>query len=394
MSSTVSGSPPTRTTYAETWRPPPEEVGARTSPVPRRRPVVYLAVVAVLVVALLSVGLGFAGWVPGWKLGGARTNPAGTDLPTVYPVTFTETGLPPGSAWSVTLNGSTQSSNGSTIQFLEPVGNYSFRLGAVPGYTPRSYSGGIEVINAPVTFTDEFAPTVPAHTEVTFDETGLPTGTPWSITLNGTDLASTGTSVRFSEPNGTYPYLVGSVSGYTPSPSSGRVSVLGLNVSTAIEYSKTLNSTPIGAALTFGLPVSGNCSTTEETDEICATVGDQLFTLTIEQSTVTFGDFEIEVRTPGELVFTNVGNGSFAIQNITGSSQAYYAVPAGGGLEMIAAWTNYSSGHDASTPLTTLMAVVIDTGILANDWVPGQGDAVVALGMGSYSGATAPVTLP
>ncbi|EQD50154.1 thermopsin precursor, partial [mine drainage metagenome] len=41
-----------------------------------------------------------------------------------YPVTFSEVGLPPGRAWSVTLAGSAQSPTTGSIAFTEPNGTY------------------------------------------------------------------------------------------------------------------------------------------------------------------------------------------------------------------------------------------------------------------------------
>jgi hypothetical protein len=53
-----------------------------------------------------------------------------------YPVTFSETGLPTGTSWSVTVDGVAQASNGSSIDFLEPPGSYSDSvLTPIPGTT-------------------------------------------------------------------------------------------------------------------------------------------------------------------------------------------------------------------------------------------------------------------
>ena len=47
----------------------------------------------------------------------------------VFPVTFTETGLPAGLTWNVTLNGVTESGlAGSAITFSEPNGTYAYTL--------------------------------------------------------------------------------------------------------------------------------------------------------------------------------------------------------------------------------------------------------------------------
>ena len=71
---------------------------------------------------------------------------------------------------------------------------------------------------------------------VNFHETGLPSGTLWSVTLNGiTEWSTTGT-ISFWDPNGTYAYTVGPVSGYTPHPSLGAVLVSGVNQKVAITW--------------------------------------------------------------------------------------------------------------------------------------------------------------
>jgi len=71
---------------------------------------------------------------------------------------------------------------------------------------------------------------------VTFTESGLPSGTSWSITLNGTTKSSTTNTITFSVPNGTYSYVVESVSGYTASPSSGTITVNGANIEKAVTF--------------------------------------------------------------------------------------------------------------------------------------------------------------
>jgi len=62
---------------------------------------------------------------------------------------------------------------------------------------------------------------------VTFTGSGLPSGANWSVTLAGTTHFSTKASIAFTEANGSYPFTVGSVVGYTASPGSGSVTVNG-----------------------------------------------------------------------------------------------------------------------------------------------------------------------
>ncbi len=73
---------------------------------------------------------------------------------------------------------------------------------------------------------------------VTFIEAGLPTGTSWSISLNGQSESSSGITISFQEPNGTYSFTVGSVTGYNASPSSGSITVSGSAVNETIAFSQ------------------------------------------------------------------------------------------------------------------------------------------------------------
>ncbi len=62
---------------------------------------------------------------------------------------------------------------------------------------------------------------------IEFTETGLPNGTPWSVTLNGTTLYSTNSTITFNEPNGTYSYILHLPSGYTTTNQKGSITVSG-----------------------------------------------------------------------------------------------------------------------------------------------------------------------
>jgi hypothetical protein len=63
-----------------------------------------------------------------------------------YPVSFSETGLPPGLVWSVSLNGTTRDSlAGDSIAFSLPNGSYAFAVPASSGYLPYPASGFVSV---------------------------------------------------------------------------------------------------------------------------------------------------------------------------------------------------------------------------------------------------------
>ena len=188
--------------------------------------------------------------------------------PTKYPVAFSETGLTSNTTWSVALNGTSRSASApSTISFSETNGSYSFTVGALTGYTASPSSGSVSVkgaaVNQSVAFTH--ATSAPTKYNVTFTETGLANGTSWSVTLNGTVGSATApASISIPEPNGTYAYTVGAISGYSASPSSGSVAVSGSAVTQAIAFSSS-STPPQSYSVTFseiGLPAATTWSVT------------------------------------------------------------------------------------------------------------------------------------
>jgi hypothetical protein len=81
--------------------------------------------------------------------------------------------------------------------------------------------------------------TPPAIYELSFNETNLPAGTLWAVSLYGTltPVAVAPDSVVVSEPNGTYPYSIGPVTGWAGIPSSGQVTITGKPVQVNITFS-------------------------------------------------------------------------------------------------------------------------------------------------------------
>ena len=157
-----------------------------------------------------------------------------------YGISFSESGLPSGVNWSVTVNGTAQVlvTDGGTdaLSFAAEVnGTYAYAIGAVPGWTEGSLpsAGTLVVAGSPVS---ELLAYAPATYAVSFVESGLPSGTWWAATVNGVTHNSTGTSVTFLEPSGSFPYSVGTVAGYSPSPASGALNVTAGPVPITILY--------------------------------------------------------------------------------------------------------------------------------------------------------------
>ena len=71
---------------------------------------------------------------------------------------------------------------------------------------------------------------------VRFNETGLPSGTQWSITVGGTAESTVRATLAVSLSPGTYDYDVGFVQGYLVSPANGTVVVSSVNRTVNISY--------------------------------------------------------------------------------------------------------------------------------------------------------------
>lgn len=175
-------------------------------------------------------------------------------------LSFTQNGVPAGKQWNVTLSGSTghatRSSTGQGVVFEEANGTYDYAVGEVSGCTFNRSAGAVSISGADVEVSLNFS----QHTcAVSFTESGLATGTGWSVTLGGLTRSTTGSSIVFDVPDGAYAYAVVPVSSYHASPAGGTVSVREGANTTLVRFSH--ESAGSGA---FGLTV---------TEEIAVAVG-------------------------------------------------------------------------------------------------------------------------
>lgn len=158
------------------------------------------------------------------------------EAPQDYQALFSERGLPNGTRWSVSLPGNSISSTVPTISFSEPNGSYAFTVGSVAGYMSSPSSGNIVVsganVSEPISFTQISQPDFIAD----FNETGLPAGTNWSVTLSGQQAYSTHHSISFTKTNGTYTFTIAGVSGYSVSPQSGNLTISGNPVTVIVKF--------------------------------------------------------------------------------------------------------------------------------------------------------------
>jgi hypothetical protein len=199
-----------------------------------------------------------------FQVSGAALPESVTFSSVVYSITFTETGLPSGTSWSATLNGAQHTSTTTATTFSEPNGTYPYTLGTVTGYIAVTNSGAVTVDGAPVSEPVTFTKTTTSIYVVTFMESGLPSGTSWSVTLNGTTHTSTTGAVTFTGANGSYAYSIGVVTGYVPNPSNGTLTVSGAPLSIAVPfemvYAVTFIETILPSGTNWSVTLTGSAS--------------------------------------------------------------------------------------------------------------------------------------
>ena len=165
-----------------------------------------------------------------------------------YEIAFTETGLPPGTSWSITLNNVTIPSTNATIVFDEPNGSYSYVISPIPGYRASTYSGTI-IVNGNKSYSiNPILWTIISY-PITITEKGIPNGTSWSVTLSGKafngqlvniTLNSTIDTITFNEPNGSYFYTVHLPSGFSGN-TKGNITVSGQSITSQLKAEQSLS---------------------------------------------------------------------------------------------------------------------------------------------------------
>jgi len=166
---------------------------------------------------------------------------------TLYPVTFSEKGLPTGASWSVIEDGVMLSSSATSIGAESPNGTFSLVVSGPSGYVPIHPPSLFSVDGAPARVSLVFAPIETLHVE----ETGLLPGIEWTASVNGTGTDNT----TLSASNDTVAinlqvipgsYTVTAVApGYTTLPTEALVTVGAGGASTRFEF------TPVPANLTL-----------------------------------------------------------------------------------------------------------------------------------------------
>ncbi len=152
-----------------------------------------------------------------------------------FEVTFTQSGHPEGSLWSVNLGGDVKSSTGSSITYMESNGTYDFYITGHSHYKASPDSGKILVYGDDVTENIMFVNTTYS---IVFMETGLPSAGSWGVEVNGVIYTTDSSSITVMRGNGTYSYTVSAPTGYTVSPASGTLLLNGGDSTVNLEFSE------------------------------------------------------------------------------------------------------------------------------------------------------------
>lgn len=147
-------------------------------------------------------------------------------------VTVSEMGLPLAVNWTVVLDGTQIPVNGSALNLTGlPNGTYSISVLDNNSLYAPSYDATFTLAGVPISVEVTF--TLVTY-QVSVDETGLPSGTIWSLTVGQMTFTSSAPSIMFDEPNGTYAYVVSIAKGGS---SSGTFTVDGGPLVVSLGYS-------------------------------------------------------------------------------------------------------------------------------------------------------------
>jgi hypothetical protein len=138
-------------------------------------------------------------------------------------VTVNESGLPRGTSWEVTVNGTQIGTSSDNLSANLANGTYPVTYPSVPGFNLVGSNPGSITVPGVSRISLVFALVTYA---VTFTESGLPPSTPWWVNASGSVVQSTGTSLQVTAPNGSTAYEVGSLYEFLANTSAGTIIVL------------------------------------------------------------------------------------------------------------------------------------------------------------------------
>ena len=273
-------------------------------------------------------------------------------VPTKYTVTFNANGLPSGTSWGVTLDKTTISTTETQIQFQMMNGTYNYKVDKPSIYSASPSSGYALVYGENIVKDLNF--TLIVH-QITFTQTGHPVGDSWSVNLSGNVKSTTGSSISFTMPNGTYKYTVSGNHYYLPIPSPGLVLMNGANTTEPIKFVLGYFMATFSAA---GLPAGSGWS------------------VIINGITYSATGSSLEVPLPnGTYVYTviaptgyksDAGTGTFSVygqplsEQVSFSEQTYTVYFNANGLKSGTQWALNFSGHLVNSTSATMAFEVKD----------------------------------
>lgn len=293
-----------------------------------------------------------------------------------YAVTFIETGLPTGTLWGIHIPGvgNLTASAPADVEFFPSPGeflSYSFtvlpegELAIAPAAGSFTANGTWQTIA--ITFGTGYA--------VSFTESGLPSGTAWSVSLKGVNGATVAPNpVDFEAANGTYAYVAQApaFSGYL----TGHVTVSGAPVAVQATFNQSIEF--IADGLPAGTYWFVNFTSTPPgavVHDIATTAPS--FTLT----DLPLGVYTITWATANKTYY-----------NPSGASQLFTSGYAPGGMTVAATFVEFPTAVQfvpSGLPSGTGWAVTVSS---SGDWSNEAPNAVlVYLGNGSYAYSVDPV---
>ena len=169
---------------------------------------------------------------------------------TYYNITFSEIGLPTGSAWQINFSGRSVLLNNTSFVFREYKGSYPFAIKSFNiTYRPYPASGTVNVTNSNVNEMINFRQ---QNYTISFVERGLVSGTAWSVNVSGQEQNSSSNRMNFQLTNGTYDYFVSPINGYNVTGENGTFTVNGQNLFFQIDFISTQPYTFIVEGLSQG----------------------------------------------------------------------------------------------------------------------------------------------
>ncbi len=179
----------------------------------------------------------------------------------LYSVSFDALNLPSNTTWNLVVNGTSYTTQNSSYDLLLSPGTYSYSASS-PGY--NSMSGTFTVTSSSIVVSLPFV-AEPEYT-VAFVESGLPSGTTWSVSFNGVAHSSNTSTIAFLAYNGTFDYNVHGINGYIANNVSGAITVDGSAVSQNVNwnvrtYAVTVEEQGLETGTNWGLSVNGHVYT-------------------------------------------------------------------------------------------------------------------------------------